>query len=195
MKPPHLTDKQWRMELLDKLEIEAKIKDGAENMLQVLDKKEKSKTDTTREGMRSRVESELNASVARIALLNEQLREVPVGHDVPIRGIHQQNHIHTNNHMNGGGDGMDTDDTNNESPSWLISNIVQALDDPAVNADDLVTKCNELVRVFTRYPCKSTIWSCRMWATGYSGCCYTNAQRWWRQGTEWHVMLSRTFTR
>lgn len=152
MKPPHLTDKQWRMELLDKLEIEAKIKDGAENMLQVLDKKEKSKTDTTREGMRSRVESELNASVARIALLNEQLREVPVGHDVPIRGIHQQNHIHTNNHMNGGGDGMDTDDTNNESPSWLISNIVQALDDPAVNADDLVTKCNELVRVFTRYP-------------------------------------------
>lgn len=155
MKPPHLTDKQWRMELLDKLEIEAKIKDGAENMLQVLDKKEKSKTaDSAREGMRSRVESELNASVARIALLNEQLREVPVGHDVPIRGLHQQSHIHNNMNGAGGHNHPDNgnDDTNNESPSWLISNIVQALDDPAVNADDLVTKCNELVRVFTRYP-------------------------------------------
>lgn len=137
MKPPHLTDKQWRLELLDKLEIEAKIKDGAENMLQVLDKKAKGDRERDREGMRLRVESELNASVARIALLNEQLREVPVGHDVPVR-LH---HLH-----------LGEEGENNESPSWLISNIVQALDDPAVSADDLVTKCNELVRVLTRYP-------------------------------------------
>lgn len=59
-------------ELISKLDIESKIKDGAENLLQVFDINLKS----GKEELKKQVESELHAANAKIAALSRQIEQL-----------------------------------------------------------------------------------------------------------------------
>jgi rapamycin-insensitive companion of mTOR len=74
-------DKAGRIsDILAKLEIESKIKEGAENLLQVFDTR---KLKQGKEEYKQQIESQLDAANAKIQLLRSQLSEL--GHSSMLR--------------------------------------------------------------------------------------------------------------
>lgn len=71
---PDGTDKTGRInDILTKLEIESKIKEGAENLLQVFDTR---KPKQGKDEYKQQIESQLDAANAKIQLLKSQLTEL-----------------------------------------------------------------------------------------------------------------------
>lgn len=152
------TSEQRQAEFRDKIEKETKIKIGTENLLEALNtKKEKH----IREQRRV-VESELNTSNRKIAQLKQDLdaeiqrsKELPATspkerlsaqlfRSAPVRSPPSQTMLQD--------DGDGEYDPESESPSYILAEILQALEAVDLPSDYYVNHANELVELFKRHP-------------------------------------------
>lgn len=152
------TTEQRQADFRDKIEKETKIKIGTENLLEALNtKKEKH----IREQRRV-VESELNTSNRKIAQLKLDLnaeiqrsKEQPAGSPqerlsaqlfraAPLRSPPTQTMLQDN--------GDAEYDPDSESPSYILAEILQALEAVELPSDYYVNHANELVELFKRHP-------------------------------------------
>lgn len=157
--PGQITTEQRQAEFRDKIEKETKIKIGTENLLEALNtKKEKH----IREQRRV-VESELNTSNRKIAQLRLDLnaeiqrsKELPMSSPkerlsaqlfraAPVRSPPVQQTMLQDE------DGPEYD-PESESPSYILAEILQALEAADLPSDYYVNHANELVELFKRHP-------------------------------------------
>jgi len=153
------TTEQRQAEFRDKIEKETKIKIGTENLLEALNtKKEKH----IREQRRV-VESELNTSNRKIAQLKLDLdaeiqrsKELPMSSPkerlsaqlfraAPVRSPPTQQTMLQDEDEPGY-------DPESESPSYILAEILQALEAADLPSDYYVNHANELVELFKRHP-------------------------------------------
>jgi rapamycin-insensitive companion of mTOR len=156
--PGHTTE-QRQAEFRDKIEKETKIKIGTENLLEALNtKKEKH----IREQRRV-VESELNTSNRKIAQLKSDLsaeiqrsKEIPLHSPkermsaqlfraAPVRSPPSQQTMLQDEEE-------PEYDPESESPSYILAEILQALEAADLPSDYYVNHANELVELFKRHP-------------------------------------------
>lgn len=150
------TSEQRQADYRDKIEKETKIKVGSENLLEALNAKNAKQT----RDQRKLVESELNTSNRKIAQLRLDLeaeiqkskeeRVSPQGRlsqlfrAAPARAPSNQSFPEAN-----GDAGIDTD---SESPTYILAEILQALEAEDLPSDYYVGHANELVELFKRHP-------------------------------------------
>jgi hypothetical protein len=141
--------------LREALSREMKIKEGSENMLEALHSK---KAKQTRE-QRQRVEAELNSSNQRIKELRQKLTDaqrVKAAPTTPTRtrtegllpGI---NGLRSPPSASRSGAGSDVDEPT-ESPTFILTEILQALEVAGMTPDYYVARANSLVDLFKRHP-------------------------------------------
>lgn len=156
-----LTTEQRQASFRDRIEKETKIKIGTENLLEALNvKKEKHIRDQRRV-----VESELNTSNRKIAQLKSDLeaeiqrsrveaQQQPVSpkgrlsqlfRSAPVRSPPSQPLLNDGEEIGGY-------DPEAESPSYILAEILQALEAAELQSDYYVNHANELVELFKRHP-------------------------------------------
>lgn len=150
------TSEQRQIDLRDKINKETKIKIGSENLLEALISKNAKQT----KEQRLKVESELSSSNRKIVELKSQLEiEVdranrpstpnrsrlsglfqgsPLKSPARIQEILEQEHY--------------ADDLESESPTYILAEILQALELEGMQPDYYVERANNLVELFKRYP-------------------------------------------
>ncbi|CAJ2506956.1 Uu.00g081420.m01.CDS01 [Anthostomella pinea] len=140
--------------LKDSLNREMKIKEGSENMLEALNAKKAKQT----KDQRHRVEAELNASNSRIKELRQRIIETQrtkVAPSTPTRnrneGILPNNAMRSPQSASRSGAGSDIDEPT-ESPTFVLAEILQALELEGMPAEYYVGRANNLVDLFKRYP-------------------------------------------
>ncbi|KAL1585605.1 hypothetical protein WHR41_05948 [Cladosporium halotolerans] len=152
------TTEQRQAEFRDKIEKETKIKIGTENLLEALNtKKEKH----IREQRRV-VESELNTSNRKIAQLKLDLNaEIQRSKEQPASSPQERLSAQlfraaplrsppTQTMLQDTGDAEY--DPDSESPSYILAEILQALEAVELPSDYYVNHANELVELFKRHP-------------------------------------------
>lgn len=130
-------------DILQKLEIENKIKEGAENLLQVFDTR---KLKEGKEAYKQQVESQLDAANAKIQLLQLQLHEY---------GLSRSSlDVSQTSKDDDESDVSDELDPGQESPTWSLGDILQSLENANKDFDSeyLVNRSNELVSLLQRHP-------------------------------------------
>ncbi|KAK3380417.1 Rapamycin-insensitive companion of mTOR, N-term-domain-containing protein [Lasiosphaeria ovina] len=134
---------------------EMKIKEGSENMLEALNSK---KAKQTKE-QRLRVEAELNSSSQRIKELRQKItdaqrtRPAPT---TPIRSraeglLHGPNGLRSPPSASRSGAGSDIEEPS-ESPTFVLAEILRALEMDGMTPDYYVSRANSLVDLFKRHP-------------------------------------------
>lgn len=137
-------------DILAKLEIENKIKEGAENLLQVFEAKKKKEGN---ELVRKQVEGQLDAANAKIQLLTQQLAEI----GITDQNIRSDDSRHTNDIREGRERGSQNGNERaspgrDESPTWMLGDILQSFGDTKQESETIVERSNELVSLLQRYP-------------------------------------------
>ncbi|KAK8092075.1 HR1 repeat- rho-binding protein [Apiospora hydei] len=136
---------------------EMKIKEGSENLLEALNIK---KAKQTKE-QRTRVEAELNSSNLRIKDLRQKLADAQRQKASPVTPTRARNEgLLQNNGVRSpppsasrSGAGSDYEDNNTEqSPSFALAEILQALEVEGLTPEFYVGRANSLVDLFKRYP-------------------------------------------
>ncbi|KAK3692410.1 Rapamycin-insensitive companion of mTOR, N-term-domain-containing protein [Podospora appendiculata] len=141
--------------LREALSREMKIKEGSENMLEALNTK---KAKQTKE-QRLRVEAELNSSNQRIKDLRQKIttaqrtRPAPT---TPTRGrtdglLQSTGLLRSPPSASRSGAGSDFDEPT-ESPTFVLAEILQALEVNGMTPDYYVSRSNSLVDLFKRHP-------------------------------------------
>ncbi|KAJ5938569.1 hypothetical protein N7466_001703 [Penicillium verhagenii] len=147
----------------DKIAKEMKIKTGTENMLEALYAKPPKQT----KEQRLRVESELSSSNRKLAELQHELEEELLRAQAPsstpprsrlsslFRGSPMRSP--TRNHiLNSAGpldeDRQQDDEGEIESPTYVLTETLQALEIEGMSPDFYVERANSLVELFKRYP-------------------------------------------
>ncbi|KAL8677998.1 MAG: hypothetical protein Q9186_005628 [Xanthomendoza sp. 1 TL-2023] len=149
------TSEQRQMELRDQINKETKIKIGSENLLEALTSKN---VKQARE-QRTRVEAELGSSNRKIIELTSCLEEEIERSKRPktpprnrLSAIFQGSPM-TSPRKN---DGSSQDDAaaadESESPTFILSEILQALESEGMQPDYYVERANRLVDLFKKYP-------------------------------------------
>jgi hypothetical protein len=142
--------------LREALSREMKIKEGSENMLEALNSK---KAKQTKE-QRQRVEAELNSSNLRIKELRQKLTDAQrvrvAGPTTPTRtridGLFPSaNGLRSPPSASRSGAGSDVDEPT-ESPTFALTEILQALEVAGMTPDYYVSRANSLVDLFKRHP-------------------------------------------
>ncbi|KJZ76236.1 hypothetical protein HIM_04318 [Hirsutella minnesotensis 3608] len=143
--------------LKDKLNREMKIKEGSENMLEALNAK---KAKQTKE-QRSRVEAELSASNTRIKELRQKISEAQRSKvappTTPTRNRTQDGFFQSTSHVRSppsiarSAIGSDIDEML-ESPTFLLAELLQALEIDGMTPEYYVSRANQLVELFKRHP-------------------------------------------
>ncbi|PFH63273.1 hypothetical protein XA68_14925 [Ophiocordyceps unilateralis] len=143
--------------LKDKLNREMKIKEGSENMLEALNIK---KAKQTKE-QRQRVEAELSASNARIKELRQKIadaqRSKALPPATPTRSRNQDGLLQSNGLLRSppsisrSAIGSDIDEML-ESPTFLLAELLQALEVEGMPPEYYVSRANQLVELFKRHP-------------------------------------------
>lgn len=143
--------------LKDRLNRELKIKEGSENMLEALNTK---KAKQTKE-QRQRVEAELSASNARIKELRHQIsdaqRPKAAPPTTPTRNRTQEGLFQSGGHLRSppsiarSAVGSDIDEML-ESPTFLLAELLQALEVEGMAPEYYVSRANQLVELFKRHP-------------------------------------------
>ncbi|KAK0711679.1 Rapamycin-insensitive companion of mTOR, N-term-domain-containing protein [Lasiosphaeris hirsuta] len=141
--------------LRDALSREMKIKEGSENMLEALNSK---KAKQTKE-QRIRVEAELNSSSQRIKDLRQKITEAQRTRATPTTptrsrtdGLLQStNGLRSPPSASRSGAGSDFDEPT-ESPTFVLAEILQALEVVGMTPDYYVSRANSLVDLFKRHP-------------------------------------------
>ncbi|KAL8951613.1 MAG: hypothetical protein Q9222_002413 [Ikaeria aurantiellina] len=149
------TSEQRQTELRDQINKETKIKIGSENLLEALI----SKNAKQAKEQRTRVEAELGSSNRKIIELSSQLQEEIERAKRPktpprnrLSGLFQGSPI-TSPQKN---DGSIHDEASvaeeSESPTYVLSEILQALENEGMQPDYYVERANRLVDLFKKYP-------------------------------------------
>lgn len=134
---------------------EMKIKEGSENMLEALNSK---KAKQTKE-QRQRVEAELNSSNLRIKELRQKITDaqrVKAAPTTPTRTRTEAlfpgpNGLRSPPSASRSGAGSDIDEPT-ESPTFALTEILQALEVEGMTPDYYVSRANSLVDLFKRHP-------------------------------------------
>lgn len=134
---------------------EMKIKEGSENMLEALNSK---KAKQTKE-QRQRVEAELQSSNQRIKELRQKLTDaqrVRAAPTTPTQGrgdalFPGTSSLRSPPSASRSGAGSDVDEPT-ESPTFALTEILEALDVEGMTPDYYVSRANSLVDLFKRHP-------------------------------------------
>ncbi|KAK4138160.1 hypothetical protein BT67DRAFT_368885 [Trichocladium antarcticum] len=141
--------------LRETLSREMKIKEGSENMLEALNSK---KAKQTKE-QRLRVEAELNSSNQRIKELRQKLSDAQRTRAAPTTPTRPRteglfpstNGLRSPPSASRSGAGSDLDEAT-ESPTFALTEILQALEVAGMTPDYYVSRANNLVDLFRRHP-------------------------------------------
>lgn len=155
--PSSTTSEQRQANYRDKIEKEIKIKVGSENLLEALNaKKEKHTRD-----QRRLVESELNTSNRKIAQLKHDLdAEIKRAKELAAAPGSKLSQLFMNasrtvrsppHPSRDDGESDDFQDAESESPTYVLAEILQALETEDMKADFYVGHANELVALFKRH--------------------------------------------
>ncbi|KAI9893756.1 MAG: hypothetical protein M1814_005972 [Vezdaea aestivalis] len=141
--------------LQEKLNREVKIKEGSENLLEALNVK---KAKQTKE-QRSKVEVELDSSKRKIEQLKFKIAEIQRSKDVPnipprsqMSGLFRNNNIRpplikaTIDLVN------EVEAQETESPTFVLAELLQALERDGMQPEYYVERANSLVELFKRHP-------------------------------------------
>lgn len=147
--------------LRDKIAKEMKIKSGTENMLEALYAKPLKQT----KEQRLRVESELSTSNRKLAELQHELEEEVMRAQAPsstpprqrLSGLFRSSPLRSPSRNNNVGitheEGQEVDEYGDmESPTYVLSETLQALEIEGMSPDFYVERANSLVELFTRHP-------------------------------------------
>ncbi|KAL2172200.1 hypothetical protein VTG60DRAFT_7044 [Thermothelomyces hinnuleus] len=134
---------------------EMKIKEGSENMLEALNSK---KAKQTRE-QRQRVEAELHSSNQRIKELRQKLTDAQRVRAAPTTPTQARgdglfpgaSSLRSPPSASRSGAGSDVDEPT-ESPTFALTEILEALDVEGMTPDYYVSRANSLVDLFKRHP-------------------------------------------
>ncbi|KAI1777686.1 Rapamycin-insensitive companion of mTOR, N-term-domain-containing protein [Hypoxylon cercidicola] len=140
--------------LKDTLTREMKIREGSENMLEALNAKKAKQT----KDQRQRVEAELTASNTRIKELKQRITDAQRSKPVPstptrIRneGLLHNAALRSPPSASRSGAGSDIDEPT-ESPTFALTEILQALEVEGMPPEYYVERANNFVDLFKRYP-------------------------------------------
>lgn len=143
--------------LRDQLNREMKIKEGSENMLEALNSK---KAKQTKE-QRARVEAELNTSNQKIKELRNRIADAQrvkvVSPTTPTRTrtadpIYSTGGIRSPHSVPRSAAGSDMDDVVEQSPTFALAEILQALEAEGMGPEYYVSRGNILVDLLRRHP-------------------------------------------
>ncbi|KAJ0289573.1 hypothetical protein CBS470a_004252 [Colletotrichum nupharicola] len=142
--------------LREQLNREMKIKDGSENMLEALNAK---KAKQTKE-QRAKVEAELKASNSRIQLLRQKIADAQRLKTTPTTPTRQRtdgffppnNGLRSPPSASRSGAGSDAEDVAEQSPTFLLAELLQALEQEGMPPEYYVSRGNSLVDLFRRHP-------------------------------------------
>jgi hypothetical protein len=148
------TDEKTLSHLREALGREMKIKEGSENMLEALNTK---KAKQTKE-QRQRVEAELNSSNLRIKDLRQKITDAQRVRAAPTTPTRTRaelfpgpNGLRSPPSASRSGAGSDVDEPT-ESPTFALTEILQALEVAGMTPDYYVSRANNLVDLFKRHP-------------------------------------------
>lgn len=152
------TTEQRQAELQDKIDKETKIKVGSENLLEALNVKSAKNA----KEQRLEVERQLNISNTKIAQLRsaltaeiqrarEEIRSPPPEITSRLSYLFRRNFSRSpSRHVAEQEEDEDGDES--ESPSFVLAEILQALEADGMQPEYYVTKANSLVELFKRHP-------------------------------------------
>lgn len=151
-----ISSEQRQHELRDKINKETKIKIGSENLLEALISKNIKQT----KDQRHKVESELTSSNRKLQELNFQLeneierskRPATPGRD-RLSGLFQGSPLRSpirDERLSQ--DQFSLVEQETESPTFVLAEILQALESEGMQPDYYVDRANSLVELFKRYP-------------------------------------------
>jgi len=149
------TSEQRQSELRNKINKETKIKVGSENLLEALISKNAKQT----KDQRQKVETELSSSNFRIAQFKSQLDaevERAKRPDTPNRprlsGLFQGSPLKSpSREERSNQETAEVADLQSESPTYVLAEILQALEIEDMQPDYYVERANSLVALFKRY--------------------------------------------
>ncbi|KAH7308090.1 Rapamycin-insensitive companion of mTOR, N-term-domain-containing protein [Stachybotrys elegans] len=141
--------------LKDRLNRELKIKEGSENMLEALNSKKAKQA----KDQRVKVEAELSASNQRIKDLRQRIADAQRSRatpSTPTRGRNQDNILQSAGlrsppSASRSGVGSDVEEPT-ESPTFLLAELLQALEVEGMTPEYYVSRANQLVDLFKRHP-------------------------------------------
>ncbi|KAI6784751.1 uncharacterized protein J7T54_007844 [Emericellopsis cladophorae] len=142
--------------LKDRLNRELKIREGSENMLEALNAK---KAKQTKE-QRQRVEAELSASNSRIRALKQKIADIQhtrtTPQQQPTTPTKQRERLMSNGmksppNLSRSDLGSDVDEST-ESPTYALTELLQALEVEGMTPEYYVSRGNQLVDLFKRHP-------------------------------------------
>ncbi|KAF2761382.1 cytosolic regulator pianissimo [Pseudovirgaria hyperparasitica] len=146
---------QRQAEIRDQIDKETKIKIGSENLLEALN----SKSAKQSRDQKLRVEAELNSSNRKIQQLNLYLQEeIQRSRDVPKETTGRLSQLfrtapgRSPSRQDGSDDEGETFEPETESPTFVLSEILQALEADAMQPEFYVGHANALVELFKRHP-------------------------------------------
>ncbi|KAI4603501.1 hypothetical protein KJ359_003313 [Pestalotiopsis sp. 9143b] len=148
--------------LKDCLSREMKIREGSENMLEALNVKKAKQT----KDQRQRIEAELNTSNQKIKELRakiDDVQRIKATPATPTRNrseglLNNSNNINVNNGIRSpqsasrSGAGSDIDEPVEQSPTFALAEILQALEQEGLTAGYYVGRANNLVELFKKHP-------------------------------------------
>ena len=151
-----ISSEQRQHDLRDKINKETKIKIGSENLLEALISKNVKQT----KDQRQKVESELSSSNRKLQELNFQLeneierskRPATPGRD-RLSGLFQGSPLKSpirDERLSQ--DQFSLVEQESESPTFILAEILQALESEGMQPDYYVDRANSLVELFKRYP-------------------------------------------
>ncbi|KAK4690981.1 rapamycin-insensitive companion of mTOR, partial [Lecanoromycetidae sp. Uapishka_2] len=150
------SSEQRQKELRDKINKETKIKIGSENLLEALISKNAKQT----KDQRYRVETELTSSNRKLQELTSQLEDEIEQSKRPttpsrdrLSGLFQGSPMKSpNRETRFSQDQFSLVEQESESPTYILAEILQALEVEGMQPDYYVERANHLVELFKRYP-------------------------------------------
>lgn len=147
---------QRQKELRERINKETKIKVGSENLLEALISKNAKQT----RDQRHRVETELTSSNRKLQELNSQLEDEIEQSQRPttpsrdrLSGLFQGSPMKSpNRDARFSQDQFSLVEQESESPTYILAEILQALEVEGMQPDYYVERANHLVELFKRYP-------------------------------------------
>ena len=152
----HKTSEQRQADFRDKINKELKIKVGSENLLEAL----LAKNARQSKDQRSRVELELSSSNRKIAELKSQLEEEIEQSKRPttpnqgrLSSLFRGSPLRSPSRLEYENDDEQVEvDLESESPTYVLAEILQALEVESMQPGYYVERANSLVELFKRYP-------------------------------------------
>lgn len=152
----HKTSEQRQADFRDKINKELKIKVGSENLLEALLAKNARQT----KDQRLRVELELSSSTRKIAELKlqlddeiEQSKRPTTPNQGRLSSLFRGSPLRSPSRLEYGNDPEQVEvDVESESPTYVLAEILQALEVESMQPGYYVERANSLVELFKRYP-------------------------------------------